>query len=165
MSKKKRALIIAIAVLCAAALITGLCFFISWLNQRRKQAELARQVLEYTENKLAIYVAENEKYADYEVDVAFLGDSLTDGYPIEQFYPQFVVSNRGIGGDTTFTLQARLQTSVLDLKPKVTIWTLCLKITRKFCVHSSSSCPRPRSSFCRLLLWAAIGQKKTSLPH
>jgi len=121
MSKKKRALIIAIAVLCAAALITGLCFFISWLNQRRKQAELARQVLEYTKNKLAIYVAENEKYADYEVDVAFLGDSLTDGYPIEQFYPQFVVSNRGIGGDTTFTLQARLQTSVLDLKPKVIV--------------------------------------------
>jgi lysophospholipase L1-like esterase len=110
-----------IALLCAAALIAGLCVFTSWIKDRRKKADWDRQVQEYLNAKLAVYTAENEKYADYEVDVAFLGDSLTDGYPLEAFYPQYKVTNRGIGGDTTFTLQNRLQTSVLDLKPKIIV--------------------------------------------
>ena len=121
MVKRKLVLRIVIAAFCIAALVTGLIFFVNWQKDRKKQAEWNRQVQEYTQNKLAKYAAENEKYADYEVDVAFIGDSLTDGYPVEEFYPQFTVSNRGIGGDTTFTLQARLQASVLDLKPKVIV--------------------------------------------
>ena len=121
MSKRKRIWIIITALVCTAILIAGLCLFLSWQKDQRKQAQQNRLVQEYLDKKLAIYAAENEKYADYQVDVAFLGDSLTDGYPVEEFYPQFTVSNRGIGGDTTFTLQARLQTSVLDLKPKVIV--------------------------------------------
>ena len=121
MKKSKRFWVILIALLCAAALIAGLCVFTSWIKDRRKKADWDRQVQEYLNAKLAVYTAENEKYADYEVDVAFLGDSLTDGYPLEAFYPQYEVTNRGIGGDTTFTLQSRLQTSVLDLKPKVIV--------------------------------------------
>ena len=121
MSKRKRIWIIITALVCTAILIAGLCLFLSWQKDQRKQAQQNRLVQEYLDKKLALYAAENEKYADYQVDVAFLGDSLTDGYPVEEFYPQFTVSNRGIGGDTTFTLQARLQTSVLDLKPKVIV--------------------------------------------
>jgi len=118
-SKRVRSIII--ASVCAAALIVGLCFFLSWLKERRTAAELAQQHQQYVADKLAAYAAENEVYADYQMDVAFLGDSLTDGYPLAQFYPQFQVTNRGIGGDTTFTLHERLQTSVLDLKPKVIV--------------------------------------------
>ena len=70
---------------------------------------------------MAVYEAENEEYADYEVDVAFLGDSLTDMYDVKTYYPQYLVSNRGIGGDTTFDLENRLQASVYDLKPKVAV--------------------------------------------
>lgn len=83
--------------------------------------EQKRLVEEYRNAKLAAYSAENEARDDYEVDVAFLGDSLTDGYPLEKFYPQFTVSNRGIGGDTTTGLLARLQVSLYDLKPKVAV--------------------------------------------
>ena len=53
--------------------------------------------------------------------VAFLGDSLTDGYDLAKYYPQYITSNRGIGGDTTYDLEGRLQTSVYDLKPQVAV--------------------------------------------
>ena len=53
--------------------------------------------------------------------IAFLGDSLTDGYDVKKYYPQFLVVNRGISGDTTFDLENRLQISVCDLKPKIAV--------------------------------------------
>ena len=55
------------------------------------------------------------------MDVAFIGDSLTDGYDLKKYYPQYVTANRGIGGDTTFGLEQRLQVSLYDLKPKVVV--------------------------------------------
>lgn len=117
----KRTWTVLVIILCTAALIAGICFFLTWLKERRDTARLVQQLQQYTADKLSAYAAENEAYDDYEIDVAFLGDSLTDGYPVEQFYPQFKVTNRGIGGDTTFALFDRLQTSVLDLKPKVLV--------------------------------------------
>ena len=56
-----------------------------------------------------------------EIDVAFLGDSLTDGYDLEKYYPEFKTANRGIAGETTGGLESRLQVSVYDLKPKVCV--------------------------------------------
>ena len=115
----KRVWIVLIAGILLAGLVALGCLLFSWLKTHREQKQWAQLVEQYTANKLAAYAVENEQFDDYEMDVVFLGDSLTDGYPLEQFYPQFKVTNRGIGGDTTFTLQNRLQTSVLDLKPKV----------------------------------------------
>ncbi len=80
-----------------------------------------QRVLEYRAGKMSIYEEENNRYDDYEVDVAFLGDSLTDLYKVEEYYPQYLVSNRGIGGETTTGLEDRLQISVYDLKPKVAV--------------------------------------------
>ena len=71
--------------------------------------------------RLEMYEEDNEKYDDYEVDVAFLGDSLTECYDLARYYPQFVTANRGIGGDTTIGLEKRMQVSVYDLKPKVVV--------------------------------------------
>lgn len=87
----------------------------------RAEEEHQRQVAEYRAAKMAIYEEENLRYADYEVDVAFLGDSLTDAYDVAAYYPQYLVSNRGIGGDTTFDLEGRLQKSLYDLAPKVAV--------------------------------------------
>ena len=103
------------------------CFFLSCLfavglcGCDKEDDEWEQKVLEYRENKMSIYQAENANYADYEVDVAFLGDSLTDGYDLKTYYPQYLVSNRGIGGETTIGLEERLQVSVYDLKPKVAV--------------------------------------------
>ena len=83
--------------------------------------EWEKKVAEYRAEKMAIYESENAKYSDLEVDVAFLGDSLTDGYDVAAYFPQYLVSNRGIGGETTIGLEERLKISVYDLCPKVAV--------------------------------------------
>lgn len=93
----------------------------SLFSCNKQDKELEQKVKEYREAKISMYIEENNKYEDYEVDVAFLGDSLTDGYDVANYFPDYVVSNRGIGGDTTFNLEERLQVSVYDLKPKVVV--------------------------------------------
>ena len=47
--------------------------------EKRKKAEHEKLVMEYRAAKMEQYRVENEKYDDYEVDVAFIGDSLSSG--------------------------------------------------------------------------------------
>ena len=108
-------------VLVAAA-IFGLVYYVFVaLPEQKKQEAQEQMVAQYYADKLALYQQENEAYADYEVEVAFLGDSLTDGYDLGKYYPQYKTANRGIGGETTHGLEKRLQVSVYDLKPKVAV--------------------------------------------
>lgn len=116
---KKKWFIIAISVLVVLAFGAGLYFGV--LKPRQEKAQWDKMVTQYREAKFAQYRQENAQYGDYEVEVAFLGDSLTDGYDLKKYYPQYITANRGIGGDTTFDLQARLQLSVYDLKPQVAV--------------------------------------------
>ena len=118
----KKKILIFVAAFLALVLLSGAVLYFAVIRPKRiAEQEHNAAVTEYRENKYSLYSAENESYADYEVDVAFLGDSLTDGYDVARFYPQFTVSNRGIGGDTTFDLQARLKVSVYDLKPRAVV--------------------------------------------
>lgn len=120
--KKRKIIIIAVCALVAIALIVGSVFLFGvYLPEKEKQEELARLVKEYYDNKLSLYQKENETFEDYQVDVAFLGDSLTDGYDLAIYYPQYLTANRGIGGETSHGLENRLQISVYDLKPKVAV--------------------------------------------
>ena len=120
MKAKQSIIIVTVALIVLLAI--GLTYlFAVVLPQRREREERLEAVQAYRQAKLDIYRAENEKYGDYEVDVAFLGDSLTDLYDVEKYYPQYLALNRGIGGDTTFGLEERLKTSVYDLKPKVAV--------------------------------------------
>ena len=102
-------------------LLAILMLALPMLSCSNEDAELKAALAEYRNNKIAAYEEENAKYADYEIDVAFLGDSLTDGYDVAKFYPNYRVSNRGIGGDTTVGLEERMQVSLYDLKPKVAV--------------------------------------------
>lgn len=118
----KKKVFLIIGILLVAVLIFGAIYYFAVVQPRqREQEERQKMVEQYYADKLALYRQENEAYADYEVDVAFLGDSLTDGYDLAKYYPQFKTANRGIGGDTTHGLEARLQVSVYDLKPKVAV--------------------------------------------
>ena len=120
MSKRRKVSIVAIALF--VLLVMGLTYvFAIVLPQLREEEQLLKAMQEYYDAKIAMYEIENEKYNDYEVDVAFLGDSLTDGYDLKRYYPQYLTLNRGIGGDTTFGLEKRLKVSVYDLKPKVAV--------------------------------------------
>jgi len=53
--------------------------------------------------------------------IVFVGDSLTQRYPLSEFYPGLPIYNRGIDGDTTVGLMKRLALSVFDLNPKVVV--------------------------------------------
>ena len=58
-----------------------------------------------------------EKEKDCDID--FIGDSITDLYNVEDYFQEYKVANRGIGGDTTDGLLKRLDISAFKLNPKV----------------------------------------------
>lgn len=118
---KKKILLLSLIALVVLALGIGIWMLVAHLSDKKELEAQQQLVREYYENKYVTYQAENERYADYEVDVAFLGDSLTDGYDLAHYYPQYVTANRGIGGETSYGLKDRMQLSAYDLKPKVVV--------------------------------------------
>ncbi|MBE7085438.1 MAG: hypothetical protein E7368_05235 [Clostridiales bacterium] len=120
-SKKKKITLGVTACVLVVVLVMFSTLGIWGIRSCKEQKERKEQVQAYHDAKFALYEEENEKYADFEVDVAFFGDSLTDLYDLTKYYPQYVTANRGIGGNTTFDLEKRMQISVYDLKPKVVV--------------------------------------------
>ena len=118
---KKRIVVAGFGILSVTLIAVLIWFFVFHLPKVEKDNNQQQLVKEYYDNKLNLYQQENDKYSDYEVDVVFLGDSLTDGYNLKLYYPDYVVSNRGIGGETTHGLEERLKVSAYDLKPKVVV--------------------------------------------
>lgn len=53
--------------------------------------------------------------------VVFLGDSITDIWNLEKFFPGKPYVNRGISGQTTPQMLVRMYPDVIDLKPAVVI--------------------------------------------
>ncbi len=49
--------------------------------------------------------------------IVFVGDSITEGFPLEQGFPNGAVINRGIGGDKVLGVVDRLDVSITDLEP------------------------------------------------
>jgi lysophospholipase L1-like esterase len=53
--------------------------------------------------------------------VVFYGDSITDGWKLDDYFPGKPYINRGISGQTTSQLLLRFRQDVIDLRPKVVI--------------------------------------------
>jgi lysophospholipase L1-like esterase len=53
--------------------------------------------------------------------VVFFGDSITDIWHIDEYFPGKPYVNRGIGGQTTPQMLVRFRQDVIDLQPKVVI--------------------------------------------
>ena len=53
--------------------------------------------------------------------VVFFGDSITDIWHLEEYFPGKPYVNRGIGGQTTPQMLVRFRQDVIDLQPKVVI--------------------------------------------
>lgn len=120
MNKKK---IVFISLLIALPVATGLgTYFITHAIERKKadqeKYDLGIRLFETHYNDRCNFFNEENKYLT-NIDVAFLGDSLTEGYSLKSFYPDWTVVNRGISGDTTIGLEKRLQVSAYDAHPKV----------------------------------------------
>ena len=117
----KKRYLIPLCALLLALIALAVVWFSVILPEKREEERRQEIFRGYYNAKLEQYARDNAEYDDYEVDVAFIGDSLTDGYDLSTYYPQYVTANRGIGGDTTYGLQERLQVSLYDLKPKVVV--------------------------------------------
>ena len=75
-------------------------------------------------NQLGRYHGDNERLKALQPDpqrVVFLGDSITDGWKLTQFFPGKLYVNRGIGGQTTSQMLVRVFPDVIDLKPAALI--------------------------------------------
>ena len=71
-------------------------------------------------NQLGRYYADNQRLKQLPPDpgrVVFLGDSITDGWKLAQFFPGKPYVNRGISGQTTPQMLVRVFPDVIALKP------------------------------------------------
>ena len=113
---RKRTIIISSLIIITAI---SASIAISYAHQKQEERDNWNRLFNaYYEYKVNLFLEENKTAKD--IDVVFLGDSLTDNYDVKRFYPQYNVLNRGIGGDTTFGVQNRLNVSVFDVKPRLT---------------------------------------------
>ncbi len=53
--------------------------------------------------------------------VVFIGDSITDGWNLDEYFPDKPYINRGISGQTTPQMLLRFRADVIDLKPKAVV--------------------------------------------
>ena len=53
--------------------------------------------------------------------VIFFGDSITDNWHLDEYFPGKPYINRGIGGQTTPQMLVRFRQDVIDLQPKIVI--------------------------------------------
>jgi len=75
-------------------------------------------------NQLGRYHADDARLMSAAPDphrVVFLGDSITDGWKLEQYFPGKPYVNRGISGQTTPQMLVRMYPDVIDLKPAALI--------------------------------------------
>ena len=73
--------------------------------------------ISYYDQKCNMFALENANLAHGQI--VFIGDSITDGCALDNYYSALPCAtyNRGIGGDTTAGVLARLKTSLFDVKP------------------------------------------------
>ncbi len=53
--------------------------------------------------------------------VVFMGDSITEGWKLQESFPGKLYINRGISGQTTSQMLLRFRQDVIDLEPKVVV--------------------------------------------
>jgi|SRR5580658_1884651 lysophospholipase L1-like esterase len=86
----------------------------------------ARRIAVYTDDfgQLARYRDANAALkppAPGENRVVFFGDSITDIWHLDEYFPGKPYVNRGIGGQTTPQMLVRFRQDVIDLQPKVVV--------------------------------------------
>jgi lysophospholipase L1-like esterase len=89
-------------------------------NWRKSRAAMLRDDF----GELARYREANARLkppAAGEKRVVFMGDSITDAWALEQYFPGKRYVNRGIGGQTTPQMLIRFREDVIDLQPSVVV--------------------------------------------
>ena len=120
---QSRRLSIIISAVSIVILAASCALYFGYFKPKADREERHRQNLallqQYYDEKVAGFVEENKTIG--KVDIAFIGDSITDGWNLPDYFPDYKTANRGIGGDTTFGVERRLQTSLYDVNPRVVV--------------------------------------------
>jgi len=93
-------------------------YFQSLLDRRENQ------VLGADRDQLSRYAEDNELLAPPvagERRVVFFGDSITDSWRLNQYFPGKPYVNRGISGQTTGQMLGRMKADVIDLRPEAVV--------------------------------------------
>ena len=105
----KKIFIPIISLLGAITICFAICFGVcmSKLNQEES----------YYEQKCNSFTVQNLNLSKGQI--VFIGDSITDLYPLDNYYTDLSLAtyNRGIGGDTTDGVLNRMKVSLYDLSP------------------------------------------------
>ena len=115
MAKKDVIYTTIIVLLFIATATLGILLAIA--NQRKSDWETR----EYYHNKVASFEIQNSNLS--EGQIVFIGDSITDLYPLDSYYADLdrACYNRGIGGDTTQGVIDRLKVSIFDVNPSTIV--------------------------------------------
>lgn len=113
--------IIALLLVFVAVLSTVVYITEVYLPQSFFGTELRPDLQRYYDSKVLEFEGENSEIEKRSVDVAFIGDSLTDHYDVARFYPGITTLNRGIAGDNSHGLERRLDVSLYAVSPKVVV--------------------------------------------
>jgi lysophospholipase L1-like esterase len=127
LTKSWKALPVALAVLCVgtaarAQLAEPLDLPKANCCLQTAAQHLADQLQDW--NQIGRYHADDERLTAETADphrVVFLGDSITDGWNLAQYFPGKPYVNRGISGQTTPQMLVRMFPDVIDLKPAAMI--------------------------------------------
>ncbi|MCC6548250.1 hypothetical protein IT570_13885 [Candidatus Sumerlaeota bacterium] len=77
--------------------------------------------------RVKLFVEENGKLPKDQTNIVFVGDSITQGYKLKQYFPGLPVLNRGIGSDTIYSnpsnsfprgILSRMESSIFDTHPR-----------------------------------------------
>ena len=100
-----------ISLLLIATIVLSILLVVA--NQRKASWEMG----EYYKNKVTSFGVQNANLSKGQI--IFIGDSITDLYPLDDYYADLDLAcyNRGIGGDVTQGVIDRLQVSIFDLEP------------------------------------------------
>ena len=66
-------------------------------------------------------VSDQPQWADWDGTVVFLGDSITEFWDLDHYYPGLHAVNEGISGQTTGQILKRMERSVYDQEPDVVV--------------------------------------------
>jgi lysophospholipase L1-like esterase len=93
-------------------------YFRASLDQKERQLRSPDRdnVHRYADDDLKL-----AKAAPGEKRIVFLGDSITDGWRLNEYFPNRDFVNRGIGGQVTSEMLGRMKEDVIDLKPSAVL--------------------------------------------
>ena len=108
---KKDALYLIVIGVLILALVAALV--LPPIIRRRQEAAYS-----YYDTKCNSFAVQNANLSRGQI--VFIGDSITDLYPLDEYYADLPLAtyNRGIGGDTTEGVLKRLKLSLFELQPK-----------------------------------------------